>query len=455
MMSVAPASITGESAPAASSGYTETRANVSRLYPWIAMLGWLIGFALLFVAYLYATRTVGNNSDNASVILEGQAMAHGNLLLRGWYLPPDSFITTEAALDALGGLLFSPAQLLKLTPAFLYASASLLAAYLAGRTVTEPAARWLASVACVALIAFPNGSLLVMVMQGPMHFGTIVASLIAWLAYDRFVTHPASRGMLAAFALVTTLAIIGDPMAEALIVLPALIVGVWALWRSGGRDVIARATTAGAAVALLLGVGLRQALIATGTFIGSATPQLASPGLIWRHAQWLCVEVCMFFHIDLRHGVGSGQWIVILALNCGVLILCCAGFVRLLRRSLTPGLMRDSLSGVLSWAIVSSVAAFLFTDFAVDFGGTRYLLPAFIYAGILCYPACARMLAGRRLKRFIVTFLCASGLVYVVALAQTPRATAPEQPLIAFLESHHLTAGYGSYWTANISTLRN
>src|SRR5262245_34118592 len=58
-------------------------------------VGMLAGCAILFVGYLYASRFVPNNSDNASMILEAQAMLHGNAILHGWYLPPDSFITSE------------------------------------------------------------------------------------------------------------------------------------------------------------------------------------------------------------------------------------------------------------------------------------------------------------------------------------------------------------------------
>src|SRR5262249_52799370 len=156
--------------------------------------------------YLFATQFNANNSDNASMILEAQAMLHGNVILHGWYLPPDSFITSEMPLDALAGLVFTPAQLLKITPALLYAATVLGATYLASRCVPNPANRWLAAGACLALTAFPIGQLYCMVMLGPIHMSTIVLSLLAWLAYDRFVKHPAMYGMWGLFVLATTLA---------------------------------------------------------------------------------------------------------------------------------------------------------------------------------------------------------------------------------------------------------
>ena len=271
-------------------------------------LGWLLLFLLLFTGYLYANQFHVNTSDNASMILEGQAMLHGNLFMHGWYLPPDSFITTEMPLDALASVFFSGVALLKITPALLYAATVVAASYLASRRIADPRGRWLAVAACVALIAFPIGALFGMVTQGPMHVGTLVASLIAWLTYDYYVRHPAFWGALVLFVLVTALAIVGDAMAELLIVAPVGIVSAWALWRNRGRDRVASATLAGALVALLLGTVLEDVLVSSGTFInGSAPIRLASPTLIWTHIQWLFVGVSLLFHIDVQQKLGFEQ----------------------------------------------------------------------------------------------------------------------------------------------------
>jgi hypothetical protein len=78
-----------------------------------------------------------------------------------------------------------------------------------------------------------------------------------------------------------------------------------------------------------------------------------------------------------------------------------------------------------------------------------------LYAAILCSSAFAQVIIRPNLGPVLLAFLTVSILPFGVTLAQTPRATAPEQRLIAFLESHHLSSGLGSYWTANITTLRS
>ena len=423
--------------------------RLGRLQP----LGWLFLFALLFTGYLYANQFHANTSDNASMILEGQAMLHGNLFMHGWYLPPDSFITTEMPLDALASIFFSGVALLKITPALLYAATVVGASYLASRGIADPRGRWLAVAACVALIAFPIGLLFGMVTQAPMHIGTLIASLIAWLAYDYYARHPASWEALGLFVLVTALAIIGDPMAELLIVAPVGIVSAWALWRTRGHDPVAGATMAGVLVALLLGIFLERVLIASGTFINGSTPiRPASPALIWTHIQWLYVAVSLLFHIDVEQKLGFEQ-VLFLILNVGFLILGCLGFIILFRHTLFPKDGKPNLTSLLSWAIVCSILIFLFTDLATGILQLRYLLPAFVYAGILCYAAFARVVSRARLTLVVLAFLLVSGLTGGVLLAQSPHTVVPQKQLIAFLQNHHLTSGLGTYWTANITTL--
>src|SRR5262249_16567961 len=184
-------------------------------------------------------------------------------------------------------------------------------------------------------------------------------------------------------------------------------------------------------------------------------PGLVSPDHIWPHIQWLVLGICMLFHMDLRSGLGFDQQALFLVLNGGFLLVSGLGFVRFLRRSLIPHTMRDSFACALSWAIVSSFVVFLATDFASTIGGIRYLLPAFIYLGILCYPLFAQVLSQRNLKQAILALLIVSGLTYGVMLAQSSEPPVPERPLIAFLQHHHLTSGLGSYWTAGITTLRS
>src|SRR5271156_148790 len=65
----------------------------------ISWVRWTAGYALagvvLYLCYLWLSRTQPVISDGASNTLEAWDMLHGNLLLRGWTLSDVSFYTTE------------------------------------------------------------------------------------------------------------------------------------------------------------------------------------------------------------------------------------------------------------------------------------------------------------------------------------------------------------------------
>ena len=63
--------------------------------------------------------------------------------------------------------------------------------------------------------------------------------------------------------------------------------------------------------------------------------------------------------------------------------------------------------------------------------------------------------ARRLMVPVVLVLMIASALPFAQVLTEAPRAMAPEQPLIAFLLSHHLTYGLGSYWAANITTVES
>ncbi|MFY9671591.1 MAG: hypothetical protein WAK44_26870, partial [Trebonia sp.] len=57
--------------------------------------GLLLAAAALFTLYLRQSLVGPFNADGASTMLQAQAMLHGNLLLKGWWIADASFYTTE------------------------------------------------------------------------------------------------------------------------------------------------------------------------------------------------------------------------------------------------------------------------------------------------------------------------------------------------------------------------
>ncbi len=417
--------------------------------------GAALGFAGAFLFYLWADHFQANNADNASMVLAGQAMLHANPLLHGWYLPADSFITTEIPLYALTvGLSPSLIWALKVVPALLYATTVLCATWLAGVTLGKSFCR-LALASCLAVLAFPTGSLFSDVMQGPMHIATICLSLVSFLLYDRVIHQPSSHAALIACGLVTTWNIIGDPMAELLVPMPLLLVSGMVLWHTRGRDALAWKVGGIAIGSLATGILLRMLLIHLGTHIAIDAEGLTDlPGL-WRHLQWLILGTVTFFQLapnpQFPPVVQFFFWII----HLGFWLLLVVGLVRMASQKLFPLQLSGSMEAVLLWALIVVLTVFLVTTVPQDAISIRYLIPAVVITAILTFRAMAPLLKHQGMRIAVLTLFAINATTLALPLTR-PAPSVSELPVIAFLQAHHLHSGLGSFWlSANMTVQSN
>lgn len=195
-----------------------------------AWAGWTALTALLGIVIARLSQQVPLNSDQASSVLEGWAMGHGNPLLGGWTLPADGFFTSKlpllAVLERFQGL--TPDVVHEVT-GLLGAGLVIAAVWLAGgphrgrtRTVAMlVTGTLLASQALVipgAGSPFPAGALL---PAGTDHAATLVLLLVACLALQG---ERMPRVRLAAVWVALAAASIGDPLGAVVEVVP------WPWW---------------------------------------------------------------------------------------------------------------------------------------------------------------------------------------------------------------------------------
>ena len=107
--------------------------RIGRPGPRLLWAGGLLLVAVgLFMLYLFQSGVGPFNSDGASMILQAQAMLHGNPLLKGWRVADVSFYTTElpeyVVVVALRGL---RPDVVHICGALTYTLTVLLAAFLA------------------------------------------------------------------------------------------------------------------------------------------------------------------------------------------------------------------------------------------------------------------------------------------------------------------------------------
>lgn len=140
----------------------------------------------LFVLYLRQSLVAPFNADGASVVLQGQSMLQGNLLLRGWWLADVTFYTTEvpeyAFVELFRGI--GP-DVVHIAGALTYTLTVLLGAMLArGRaTGLEGIVRALLAGGIMLAPGIIGGTNVL--LENPDHAGTAVPVLLLLLIMDR------------------------------------------------------------------------------------------------------------------------------------------------------------------------------------------------------------------------------------------------------------------------------
>ena len=185
-----PAAAGAERSPAAGQAPHAARTRtVRRRAPWPAVaaagLGWLGTGVVLYGCYLHLSRTVPGGSDGGANILQAWSMLHGNPLLRGWVLSDVSFYTTELPQYMLIELVrgISP-DVAHIASAMTYTVLVLLAARLAKGSATGPQGLVRAAIAGGIMLAPPQSSASVLLLQ-PDHVGSAVPVLLILLLIDR------------------------------------------------------------------------------------------------------------------------------------------------------------------------------------------------------------------------------------------------------------------------------
>jgi hypothetical protein len=437
----------------------------------IAAAGAAAFVGLVILIYVVSAHGSSGDSDKATAILEGQAIAHGNVLLRSWILPLDSFWTVDALVYGLLTLVSGVhAGLLNFGPALIGAGVIAGSAGLA-RHGTRGAAAIAGAATVVALLAFPTVTEAFFFAGQGYHVGTALWALLAfWLLREgRFGWSWAVGSFVLAVAALGDLEIFDYAM------VPIALGGIFAMarlrdWRA------AAAPVAGVALAAGLAEATRRILDATGAFAVSRGLPLAKP-----HQVFVNIWNVLRYGADLVAGhtssIGKGGIpvaleyvhvagaIVIVASIVAGLVALVIGIVRGSRR---PGAGADTdgrtlqlwrLDDVLLLACVGAMTSYAAQSLSNDLGGVRYLAPAVIFAAILSGRMVARAwpkVTARSLRTafalggtaVVACFAAATG--YYVA---RPAISRPSAPLAAWLEEHHLTNGIGDYWAASIVTV--
>jgi hypothetical protein len=445
-------------APAAAGGSRRLRGRLPLLL-WAGGL-LLVGIGL-FTLYLHQSRTAPFNSDGASMIVQAQAMLHGNPLLKGWWSADVSFYTTELPEYMLVELFRGVRpDVVHIAGALGYTLAVLLAALLA-RGRAKGWAGIIRALVAVGIMLAPSivGGTEVF-LENPDHAGTavpilalfllldraperwyvpvVVCAALAWFQVGDQLTLVAATAPIAAVAVVrmAILAVRRRPLAE---------------YRYDAMLLVAAGlSTQLARVAEVL---LRR----LGGFDLRPLPhQLIAPlSEVPANARTMGQTLILLFGANDPGGKAHQQLELIARLHLIGLALAALGFAVAV---ITFFMSRsDRVTQIIVAAIVATLVAGIFGTELPSLAHAHevaILLPfGAVLAGRMVPPLFpARWRAYRFGVPLLAAWLAASLAALCFAATWTPMGP-PNQQLADWLSSHGYTEGLATYWQANETTV--
>jgi hypothetical protein len=437
----------------------------------------LAGFAALSVLYFFLFWRLERTSDQASILLAGLDMLHGNWRLSGWWLSIDNFYTMEAWFyTVLIGLFGFQPMLMFVLAAMIWAGIAVLSALVATRRVASP---MMASCIALTLIGLPimaSDQLMPTLSQVPIHTTTTAYVLICFLLLDNAVQAPRGRGVasLVAYTILMTVTVFGDPMAGFVAVLPVIAVSLLRMMRrhrgAGPHGSIAALSALSAVLAAAL-LWLNEH---TGGFRVAPQPTVfVTLADLPDHFGFAMQSLLIYFSADffgrsIRADAINGPILYLLRAPLFLLLLgMLAAYLRHVWRighgaltgtPATPAEAppRDYLDELLASSCIIAIAAAMFSSLAVPdkLATGRYYIPAFVFGATLV----ARIhFTSRVFRAYCGVTLLASAAVTALILVRTPPTPDLAGPdvhdVAAWLDTHDLHDGFGPYWMSSIVTV--
>ncbi len=461
--------------------------SIGRALRALAALAAFVGLVVLLDAI--SRHAVPGNSDGATVILEGQTFAHGNLMLRGWALSLDSFWLLDVLFYALFvAVVGIRPELLNLVPAVIAALVVVVSVRLA--TIGARRGPAIAAAVCViGLLALPTQLLAYFFLQGPLHVATALWCLVAFLLLRRL------RFGIAFGVAVILLATAMDSDLQALFFgsVPIGLAGLALMLRRRslrpGHVPVIAALASG-----VLGFALREGARAIGTFYVNSPLNTLSRGEIPLNLHAVLHYTANLLGVGRSTAVTGGNAVWFENLHVIGLALFALGALAALvrvvlgmlggdlagpspeplgRRSLTSRVLAPAegsdldaasdafLDDTLLGALIASGLIFIALTQQAIWPYARYLTTAVIFGAILAARLVARVLEGER-RRGVWMAVGGAGAVVVAlfagSVAVNLRRPLPPQyaaGLATFLEQHHLSVGLGDYWSSSITTVES
>ena len=431
---------------------TAGEARRTRIPRWAWAAGLTVVAVVLFVCYVRLSRTIPDNSDGSDQALQAWDMLHGNWLLRGWTVGDVSYYTTEIPeyliVEKIIGL---GANVIHVGAGFSYLLLVLTAGWLAKGRATGREGVVRALVASGILLAPQLGNGIHLLIQQPDHIGTQVPLLLTFIVLDR---GPRRWYIPAAIFVMLTWVIVSDRVAVFDAAAPLVAVCVlrvlWARIHDGTR-LVSQWFEVVLAAAGIVSFGAAELVVAVIKHVGGYTSLPLPSKLTSLHSLPLHLKLTVEGILNLYGGdfLGLSGWALVTALVHLVgVALALAGFFLAFRRLFSD----DLILPVMATGIVFNVAFYVLSTVPATWFDTREISVALPFGAVLAGRQLAGPLSRARLEPVLAVVLACYAAALGYGAVQPPVADS-EQPVVGWLEAHHLVTGLGTYTESNIITL--
>ena len=439
-------------------------AEEPRRFP-VARWAWPAALAVaavaLFLCYLRLSGTAPDGSDGADQALQAWDMLHGNWLLHGWTVGDVSYYTTELpeyiVVELIRGL--GP-DVVHISAAVTYTLLVLLAGLLAKGRATGREGVVRALIASGILLAPQLGHAIGLLIQQPDHLGTQVPLLVIFIVLDRA---PRRWYTPAAITVLLTWVTIADrvDLFDATVPLAA-VCGIRALWAvvHDRKPLTSQwfevSVAAGSIISFGAAALVVRAIKDAGGYTSLPLPKSsASAAAVAAHVAQAFWGVLTLYGANF---IGtSGVPLALALVHLAGLALALCGFFLAFRRFFSA----DLIVPVLATGIVLNVAGYVFSSVPRGWFDVREMVAVLPFGAVLAGRLLAEPLSRARLVRaraWVLTGVLAGVLAcYALALGYGAAQPSPiadtEQPVVGWLEAHHLSTGLGTYIESNLITL--
>ena len=425
----------------------------SRFPRWAWLAGLAVVAVVLFVCYVRLSGTIPDNSDGSDQALQASDMLHGNWLLRGWTVGDVSYYTTEIPeymiVERIMGL---GANVIHVAAGLTYTLLVLAAGWLAKGRATGREGVVRALVASGILLAPQLGDGVHLLILQPDHIGTQVPLLVTFLVLDR---GPRRWYIPVAIAVMLTWVIISDRVAVFDAAAPLVAVcGLRVLWARihHGTRLAAQWFELLLAAAGIVSFGAAELVVAVIKHVGGYTSlplpsKLTALSTLPAHAVLSIEGILNLYGADFV-GLSPGWALVTALVHLVGVALAVAGFFLAFRRFFSAELIVP----VLATGIVFNLAFYILSTVPATWFDTREISVVLPFGAVLAGRQLAGPLTRVRLEPVLAVVLACYAAALGYGAVQPPVADS-EQPVVGWLEAHHLVTGLGTYTEANVITL--